>query len=61
MQYEADRLHDKFGEPSLAEMIQKTIAILSKNPKGYVIIAEGEEIMSFNCLQQITPYSFRSF
>ena len=44
MQYEADRLKDKGGEPSLAEMSAKAIDILAKNPQGYVLMIEGGRI-----------------
>lgn len=41
MQYEAERLKDKAGEPSLAQMTKKAIQILSKNPKGFFLLVEG--------------------
>ncbi|MFI0846634.1 alkaline phosphatase [Mesorhizobium sp. IMUNJ 23232] len=44
MQYEHDRPGDKAGEPSLAEMAEKSIDILSKNPEGYVLLVEGGRI-----------------
>ncbi len=44
MQYETDRVKDKAGEPSLAEMTEKSIEILSKNPKGYYLMVEGGRI-----------------
>ncbi|MDQ6433100.1 alkaline phosphatase [Mesorhizobium sp. LHD-90] len=44
MQYEHDRPTDKSGEPSLAEMAEKTIDILSRNPEGYVLLVEGGRI-----------------
>jgi alkaline phosphatase len=44
MQYEHDRPTDKAGEPSLAEMAEKSIDILSKNPEGYVLLVEGGRI-----------------
>ncbi len=40
MQYDADRT----DEPSLAEMTEKSIDILSKNPNGYVLMVEGGRI-----------------
>ena len=44
MQYEHDRAGDEAGEPSLAEMAEKTIDILSRNPEGYVLLVEGGRI-----------------
>lgn len=44
MQYEADRADDTAGEPSLAEMTEKAIEILSKNDGGYVLLVEGGRI-----------------
>ncbi|WAR23807.1 PPBT-like protein [Mya arenaria] len=47
MQYEFERTdpnHEKAGEPSLAEMTQKAIEILKKNPKGYFLLVEGGRI-----------------
>ena len=44
MQYEVDRANDSAGEPSIAEMTEKAIKILQRNPKGYFLLVEGEEI-----------------
>jgi alkaline phosphatase len=44
MEYEADRADDKAGEPSLTEMTEKAIQILSKNPKGYFLQVESGRI-----------------
>ncbi|KAL4237017.1 hypothetical protein ACF0H5_005401 [Mactra antiquata] len=47
MQYELERKdphHEKAGEPSLAEMTDKAIKILSKNPKGFFLLVEGGRI-----------------
>jgi alkaline phosphatase len=44
MEYEADRSLDAGGEPSLAEMTAKAIAILSKNPKGFFLMVEAGRI-----------------
>ncbi len=44
MQYEADRLNDAAGEPSLSEMTSKAIDILSKNSNGYFLMVEGGRI-----------------
>ena len=41
MEYEADRLQDKSGEPSLEEMTEKAIKILQKNSKGFFLLVEG--------------------
>lgn len=44
MEYEADRQDDTAGESSLAEMTAKTIDILKKNNKGFVLIIEAGRI-----------------
>jgi alkaline phosphatase len=44
MKYDHDRPNDMAGEPSLAEMAEKAIDILSKNPEGYVLLIEGGRI-----------------
>jgi len=44
MQFEADRLDDPAGEPSLAQMTEKAIQILARNPKGYFLLVEGGRI-----------------
>jgi alkaline phosphatase len=44
MQYEADRSEDPGGEPSLAQMTEKAIEILQRNPKGYFLMVEGGRI-----------------
>jgi alkaline phosphatase len=44
MQYEADRLEDPGGEPSLADMTRLAIEILGRNPKGYFLMVEGGRI-----------------
>ena len=44
MQYEVDRAKDGAGEPSIAEMTEKAIKILKKNPKGYFLMVEGNLI-----------------
>ena len=41
MQYEVYRAEDTAGEPSIAEMTEKAIKILQKNPKGYFLLVEG--------------------
>ncbi|WP_220759809.1 MULTISPECIES: alkaline phosphatase [unclassified Shewanella] len=44
MQYEADRLDDTAGEPSLTEMTTKSIELLNKNEQGYLLIVESGRI-----------------
>jgi alkaline phosphatase len=44
MHFDADRATEAPGEPSLADMTAKAIAILSKNPKGYFLMVEGGRI-----------------
>ncbi len=44
MQYDYDRPADTAGEPSLAEMTDKAIDILSKNKNGYFLMVEGGRI-----------------
>ena len=44
MKYDHDRPHDPGGEPSLAEMTAKAIAILARNPKGFFLMVEGGRI-----------------
>ncbi|MSQ58543.1 MAG: alkaline phosphatase [Betaproteobacteria bacterium] len=44
MQYEADRGNDKAGEPSLAEMTEKAIKLLSRNPRGFYLQVEAGRI-----------------
>ena len=45
MNFELERKdpnHEVAGEPSLQEMTDKTIKILSKNPKGFFLLVEGK-------------------
>lgn len=45
MQYEYDRpMIDAAGEPSLAEMVGKSIDILKKNPAGFLLVVEAGRI-----------------
>lgn len=44
MEYEADRLSDTAGEPSLAAMTEKAIKILANNKKGFYLHVEGGRI-----------------
>lgn len=45
MQYDIDRNdphYEKAGEPHIKDMTEKAIQILSKNPKGYFLLVEGD-------------------
>lgn len=44
MHYEYDRLQDRAGEPSLAEMTAKAIDILNQDNKGYFLMVEAARI-----------------
>lgn len=44
MSFDAERKADTGGEPSLAEMTKKAIAILKKNPQGFFLMVEGGRI-----------------
>jgi alkaline phosphatase len=44
MEYEADRLQDTGGEPSLSGMTAKAMDILGRNPKGYFLMVEAGRI-----------------
>ncbi len=44
MQYESDRALDTAGEPSLTEMTDKAIKMLSHNPNGYFLHIEGGRV-----------------
>ena len=41
MQYETDRSTDGLGEPSLTEMVEKAIGLLSRSPNGFFLLVEG--------------------
>jgi alkaline phosphatase len=44
MEYEVDRASDTAGEPSLAELTETAIRILSRNGRGFVLTVEGGRI-----------------
>ncbi len=44
MEYELDRPQDTAGEPSLTEMTEKALQILSKNPQGYYLMVESGRV-----------------
>jgi len=44
LRFEADRLADGSGEPSLSEMTAVAISILRRNPKGFFLMVEGGRI-----------------
>lgn len=44
MRFEAERAKDVAGEPSLAEMTLEALEILSRNPRGYLLMVEGGRI-----------------
>ena len=52
---------DIAGEPTLAEMTQKAIQILQKNPNGFVLLVEGKLVQSKMILGQSLPYSICRF
>ena len=54
MQFELDRADDPAGEPSIAQMTEKAIEILSKNKEGYFLMVEGIKKISLYFLLLIT-------
>ncbi len=44
MKFEVDRGQDPAGEPSLSEMTGKALEILSRNPRGFILMVEGGRI-----------------
>lgn len=44
VRYEADRATDPAGEPSLSEMTEKAIKLLSRNRRGFYLMVEGGRI-----------------
>ncbi|MBM7072335.1 alkaline phosphatase [Shewanella sp. 202IG2-18] len=64
MQYEADRHNDIAGEPSLTQMTEKALQVLSKNDKGYMLVVESGRIdhghhagNAFNALEDTIEFS----
>lgn len=56
MNFEVDRPNDTFGEPSLAEMVEKAIQILEQDEEGFFLYVEGDIIV----FSQIMPSLFVS-
>ncbi|XP_071805900.1 alkaline phosphatase, tissue-nonspecific isozyme-like [Asterias amurensis] len=44
MNFESERLTDKAGEPSIAQMVEKATKILQRNEKGFFLMVEGGRI-----------------
>ena len=44
MEYEADRVNDTAGEPSLSQMVYKAIHMLHRNKRGYFLLVEGIDL-----------------
>ena len=44
MNFEADRVKDRSGEPSLADMTRTAITVLKNNPKGFFLMVESGRI-----------------
>ena len=44
LEYEADRLDDTGGEPSLTEMTEKAISMLSSNAEGFFLMVEAGRV-----------------
>ncbi|XP_057299612.1 alkaline phosphatase-like isoform X1 [Hydractinia symbiolongicarpus] len=44
MQYSYDRRNDIAGEPSLTDMVEFAVKVLSKNDKGYVLLVEAGRV-----------------
>ena len=41
MHFELDRDDDKWGEPALSEMVEKSVDILKRSEDGYFLYVEG--------------------
>jgi alkaline phosphatase len=53
LSYELEKQKDK--EPSLSEMTEKAIQILSRNKKGFFLLVEG---FIYFCYQKIINFKF---
>ena len=51
MQYSVNRLADAAGEPSLTNMTEFAIKMLSKNKNGFFLLVEGESSRHFTILK----------
>jgi hypothetical protein len=59
MKFESERSDDKWGEPSLAEMVSKAIDILKKGKDGFFLLVEGEPTKrEFELLLRIYSLSY---
>ena len=59
MEYDHDRPKDKAGEPSLAEMADKAIDILARNPEGYRAADRGRPDRPRQPCRQRLPHADR--
>ena len=58
MNFEVDRNdphYERSGEPHIAEMTEKAIEILSKNPEGYFLFVEGGRIGKYSDFAKYFP------
>lgn len=49
MDFEVDRDPGPQGDPSLADMTRSALSILSKNPKGFLLVVEGKCYSACEC------------
>lgn len=54
MQYELNR--NNVTDPSLSEMVEVAIKILSKNPRGFFLLVEGMEGPYPSC--RLSPWEY---